>query len=417
MADQDMDKREGSAALVAPLLVLALGHMISNLLRTLPAISADVLARDLGVTADGLAGLTGAYHFAFAAGQIPLGVALDRFGVRPVSLALLGTVTVGAVISALVGGPGGFLLAQVVLGLGSCGMLLCPMTLAAKTLTPARFGLWTGLIQATGNIGMLLSASPLAWVVEHSGWRVGFWVSAALSIMVAGLVLWLVPAERRDRTAGPRPGLLLEARAVVRLGLSPALRGMMYLAFASFAIIMGLRGLWGGPWLMEVKGLTRIEAGNVLLLFTLALVVGPALSGVLDRLFGHRRLVLAVGHVVAGLLVLLLVAGGPGGWLSQAFGVAALPAGYDVVVLFAFGIAIAVQPLVFAMTRALVPAEQTGKALSAVNLSFFLGTAALQVASGPVGAWGGSGAAMTFLAVATLVCTGLFWRATARRTE
>ncbi|MDB5369664.1 MAG: transporter, partial [Roseomonas sp.] len=149
-----MKTREGSAAFVAPLLVLALGHMISNLLRTLPAISADVLARDIGVTAEGLAGLTGAYHFAFAAGQIPLGVALDRFGVRPVSLALLATVTVGAALSAMVGGPVGFLLTQVVLGLGSCGMLLCPMTLAAKTLSPARFGLWSGLIQATGNVGM-----------------------------------------------------------------------------------------------------------------------------------------------------------------------------------------------------------------------------------------------------------------------
>jgi hypothetical protein len=36
-----------SAAL--PLLILALGHMISNLVRTLPAVSADVIARDLGV--------------------------------------------------------------------------------------------------------------------------------------------------------------------------------------------------------------------------------------------------------------------------------------------------------------------------------------------------------------------------------
>ncbi|MFC7610356.1 MFS transporter [Teichococcus aestuarii] len=99
-----MNTREGSAAFVAPLLVLGFGHMISNLVRTLPAISADVLALDLGVSAEGLASLTGAYHFAFAAGQIPLGVALDRFGVRPVSLALLALVAAGTVLAALAGG-------------------------------------------------------------------------------------------------------------------------------------------------------------------------------------------------------------------------------------------------------------------------------------------------------------------------
>ena len=50
-----------------------------------------------------------------------------------------------------------------------------------------------------------------------------------------------------------------------------------------------LRGLWAGPWLMEVKGLSRIEAGNELGLFTLALIVGPLCIGIFDRKFGHRR--------------------------------------------------------------------------------------------------------------------------------
>jgi MFS family permease len=406
-----MTSREGSAAFVAPLLVLALGHMISNLLRTLPAISADVLAADLGTTPDGLAALTGAYHFAFAAGQIPLGVALDRFGVRPVALVLTVTVTLGAALAALVQGTTGFLLAQVVLGLGSCGALLCPMTLAARILSPARFGLWSGLIQGVGNTGMLLSASPLAWVVEHHGWRAGFWVSAALSLLVWLLVARLVPAAR-DLAAGPRPSLLAEARDVLRLGASRRLRGMAMLAFASFAVIIGLRGLWGGPWLMDIKGLTRIEAGNVLLLFTLALIAGPILSGMLDRLIGHRRLLLALGHAGGSLCLLAVVAGGPGGWLSGALGLPVLPAAYDAAMFFAFGLFIAVQPLTFAMTRAAVPPEQTGKAMSAVNLSFFLGTAVLQAASGPVAAGWGVGAALVFLALANLACTGLFVAAT-----
>jgi hypothetical protein len=32
--------------------------------------------------------------------------------------------------------------------------------------------------------------------------------------------------------------------------------------FASFAAVLGLRGLWGGPWLMEAKGLDRIAAAT-----------------------------------------------------------------------------------------------------------------------------------------------------------
>jgi predicted MFS family arabinose efflux permease len=409
-----MTDRRNGVAFVAPLMVLALGHMISNMVRTMPAIAADVMAPDLGVTAEGLAALTGAYHFAFAAGQIPLGVALDRFGVRPVSLALLLTTALGGLIAALVGGSGGFLLAQVVLGLGCSGMLLCPITLAAKTLSPARFGLWSGLIQGTGNVGMLLSASPMAWLVDHSGWRAGFWTSAVLGLAVAALVLAVVPGPPpRAMPPGPRPSLAAEAKQVVRLGLSRPLRGMMVIAFVSFAAIIGLRGLWGGPWLMEVKGLPRIEAGNILLLFTLLLILGPALGGLLDRLLpGRRRPMLALGHVLAALSLLAVVAGGPGGWLSASMGLPMLPASYDAAVFVLFGLALVPHPLIFAMTRAVVPPEQVGKALSAVNLSFFLGAAVLQATTGPVAALGGIGAALAFLAIAVLVATGLFVRFT-----
>lgn len=393
------------AALVLPLVVLAMGHMLSNAVRTLPAIAADVLSRDLGVTAETLAALTGAYHFAFAAGQIPLGVALDRFGVRPVSLTLLAVVSVGAVTAALAAGPWSFLLGQVVLGLGCSGMLLCPMTYAARLLSPARFGLWSGLILALGNTGMLLSASPLALLVEAVGWRAGFWASLALALLVLALVFAVVrdtPPEAADPDRSPWS----DAREVLALIVSPALIGLVVVAFASFAAVIGVRGLWGGPWLMEVKGLPRVAAGNVLLACTVALSLGPAVAGLLDRRFGHRRALLAGGQYLAAVALLLLVAGG-----------VAAPVAWDVAMLVLFGLAISTQPLIFALTRAAVPPERTGRALSAVNLSFFAGAAVLQAGSGPAVAWGGIGAGLATFAAALILCTTAFLMLTRPRRE
>ena len=84
------DDASGSfRALVFALLALACGHMLSTLLRTIPAISLDVMAADFGTSPQKLGSLTSIYHFAFAASQIPVGAAMDRFGVRPVSLSLL----------------------------------------------------------------------------------------------------------------------------------------------------------------------------------------------------------------------------------------------------------------------------------------------------------------------------------------
>src|SRR5258707_15224966 len=142
-----------------------------------------------------MASLTSIYHFAFAASQIPVGAAMDRFGVRPVSLSLLIGTIVGALASGLATGPESFLFGQFLLGVATSGMLMCPMTLAAKQLSPARFGLWSGVILSIGNIGMLLSSSPLAFVVDQWGWRAGFRISAALGGVVALAVFILVPNQ------------------------------------------------------------------------------------------------------------------------------------------------------------------------------------------------------------------------------
>ena len=396
----------GTGGVAVPILALTLGHVFSNAVRTLPAVAADVLAADLGLSAEGLAAVTAVFPASFALAMVPTGVALDRYGVRRTALALLAIGAVGAALAALAGGRAGMLVAQAVLGVGCSGMLMCPVTFAARALPLPRFALWSGVIQAVGNSGMLLSASPLALLVEWKGWQAGFWASAALAVLAWAAVAALVPEPPLHR--GPRRTVWQDAREVVSLARSPALRPLMVFAFASFAAVLGVRGLWGGPWLMEAKGLGRVEAANLLLLCTAALTLGPALAGVADRLFGHRAALMAGSHALVALLVLLMAAGGPGGPLAAAFGMPVLPAGFDAALLALFGLVISLQVLIFPAARAMVPPEQTGRALSAINTSFFGGAAVMQTVSGAAASANGVAAALCSFAVALLVCSAGF---------
>ncbi|WP_198375363.1 MFS transporter [Neoroseomonas rubea] len=380
-------------------LALALGHVFSNAVRTIPALAADVLQRDLGVTAEGLAALTGAFPAAFALAMLPVGVALDRWGVKPTALALMGIAGTGALLGAVATGPWSMLLAQCVLGIGCSGMLMCPVTFAAKNLPPQKFGLWGGVIQAFGNTGMLLSASPLALLVEAVGWRAGYLACALLAAGAAAAVALLVGESRTGMQA--RRSLADDARDVVALGLSRDIRGPVVIAFASFAAVLGVRGLWGGPWLMEERGLSRIEAGNVLLLCTFALIAGPAIAGLLERRFqAWRRGLLAAGHLGGAAAIVAMVAAGTAG----------LPVATDALLLVAFGLVISLQVICFALVRAAVPPERVGRALSAMNISFFGGAAVFQAASGFAAAWAGIGAALLVFAAGLVACTLLFLR-------
>ena len=404
--EREAGKATSERALIFALLALAFGHMLSTSLRTIPALSLDLMAADFGTLPQTLASLTSIYHFAFAASQIPVGAAMDRFGVRPVSLSLLSGTILGAALSGFATGPATFLLGQLLLGVATSGMLMCPMTLAAKQVSVARFGLWSGMILSVGNVGMLLSSSPLAWIIEQFGWRASFWLSSLFGIAVATAVYVLVPRQTEQPTVHASP--LSEMAEVLRLGLSRPLRGLVALSLVSLAASLVLRGLWGGPWLMDVKGLSRIAAGNELGLFTIALIVGPLLIGVLDRTVGHRREVLAIAHVLSALLLALMAAGAPHYPVSNLFGVTIMPPLYDLILFALIGLAISAQPLIYGMTRQLVDPRNAGKALSAINLAFFLGAALMQSATGIVAAAYGLPAVLIFMALALLAGSILF---------
>jgi len=398
---------KGTRALVFALVALACGHMLSTLLRTIPAVSLDLMAADFHIEPQALASLTSIYHFAFAASQIPVGAAMDRFGVRPVSLCLLAGTVIGATASGFATGLESFAFGQLLLGIATSGMLMCPMTLAAKQLSVARFGLWSGVILSIGNTGMLLSSSPLAFVVDQYGWRAGFWISAISGILVALAVFVLVPnqpAEQRDSSSS----LLSQMTGVLRLGLSRPLRGLIALALVSLAVPLVLRGLWGGPWLMEIKGLSRVEAGNQLGAFTIAMIVGPLCIGMIDRRVGRRREVVAGTHLCVALLLALMALGAPHYAVSALLGVTVMPPQYDLVLFVLIGLATSAQPLLYAMSRQLVDAQSAGKALAAVNLAFFLGAALMQSTTGAVAALAGLPAVLLFMAATLLAGTLIF---------
>ena len=81
---------------------------------------------------------------------------------------------------------------------------------------------------------------------------------------------------------------------------NPRLKPILALNFCNYACTFTVQGLWGGPFLREVHGLSPIEAGNVLLCAVIAYQVGMLAFGPLDRLLDTRK-----GIAIGGTLVII----------------------------------------------------------------------------------------------------------------
>jgi len=364
----------GAAAMLA---VLVWAFALSNAFRTLPTIIASGIGADFALGTQQLGLFAALFHISFAGMQMPVGVALDRVGPRRCVAALSVVAAVGALI---VGVAQSYLVAsigQVLIGVGCAPALMGAMVFIARHYPQEQFARISGVVLAAGGLGMLLTATPLAWLVEHGSWRMAFWLLGALSASAAVLCWLLVDDRTTDdaQAAGdkPRETLMAAMRGLGRVLREPQTPGILALALVTFASALTLRGLWIVPLFTQRYGMSLVQAGNLALWVSLAMIMGPMIFGWLDPGPKRRRRVIVAAALTSAVLIAILAIG---------TGSAALDAGLAV----AFGGTTAYFVLQYADVRTFYPAPLVGRALSAVNLSVFLGVSLLQFGTGVLAA-------------------------------
>ena len=136
--------------------------------------------------------------------------------------------------------------------------------------------------------------------------------------------------------------------------------------FFSFSIFFSFAGLWGGPYLMHLYGLSKAEAGNILGMLALAMIVGsPFFSWLSDKVFRSRKKVI----VLASIITLCLT-------IPLAFFPDAMNRPTLYLLCFLLGMFnSAVVVVGFTSAKELFPVEIAGTSVGLVNLFPFLGGA------------------------------------------
>ena len=151
----------------AALLLLTTGFAMSQAFRTVAAIMADPLQAELHLSPQQLGVFAAAYHFAFGALQLFMGIGIDMHGVRRTILAASPLMVLGAVMSALAGNFAWLVAGQVLIGIGCAPAFLVCTVFIARHFAPQRFAAISGVAMALGTLGMLFTGTPLAWLVQQ----------------------------------------------------------------------------------------------------------------------------------------------------------------------------------------------------------------------------------------------------------
>ena len=350
------------------LLALCCGFLLSQAYRSVGAMMAGQLRDGFGLSPSQLGAFAAAFHFSFGGMQLFMGIGIDQHGVRRTVLTAFPFAIAGAVLAALAPNYPLLILSQILIGMGCAPAFLVCTVCISRRFPPRHFAAMSGLTLGLGGVGMLITGTPLAWLVEAWSWRAGFAVLALASVG-AWLLMYRLAQEGAVPTRNPqRQTFGVALRQFFALFAQPQTLGIMALGAVTYAAFITLRGLWLGPLLTDRFGFSLVQSGNVALVVSLVGLFGPPLFGRIDPLEPRRRRWIIAG---AGVQVLLfaLLASGP----SASIEVAAA-----VLIAFLGGVTV----LQYANVRGAYPDAMVGRAMAMFTMAMFLGVAVMQSLTG-----------------------------------
>ncbi len=356
--------------------VLALSYVLVYFHRLCPAVVAVDMMRDLHAGGALLGLLSSAYFYPYALMQLPAGLLSDSWGPRRTISVFFTVAFVGSLLLGLAPSPLWAIVGRSLVGLGVSMLFVPTMKTLAEWFRIREFATMTGILMAMGGIGTLTATMPLALLSTWIGWRLSFVVVGIITLLLAILV-WLFVRDRPadlgwpspSEPSGPTPPAIGLLEGMKRVITYPRFWPVAIWFFFDCAVFFSFGGLWGGPYLMQVYGFSKAQAGQILSMLAIGMIVGsPILSFLSNRVFQGRKPVL----VLSSSLLLCLTA-------LLAFCTEELPLAGLYLICLGLGIfSSAIVVIGFTTTKELFPLQIAGTSTGLVNIFPFAGGAVFQ---------------------------------------
>ena len=148
------------------LLPLACYPVIDFVFRISNGIIAPDLSAEFALDAADLGLISSVFFIAFGLAQLPIGVALDRFGPRTTMTTLLATAICGALTFINADTMGGLIAGRILLGIGMSASLIAGIKTGTLWL-PSRLPMVTSILVGATGIGGMIVTVPFAEVLEN----------------------------------------------------------------------------------------------------------------------------------------------------------------------------------------------------------------------------------------------------------
>ena len=287
------------------MLVLCAGYTVSQFLRTSLGVLSPNLMHDFNINPNNMGLLGGVFFLSFAIFQIPAGILIDKYGPRKVMSFVIIFAVLGSIIFALSNSFYSLLIGRLLMGLGCSICLMGSLVLITRWTDSDQFSKLAGIILAVGGIGGLLATTPLSYFSELFGWRLSFWLAAAVTFCVMVLYYFILEDRKNDLILN-RSNETISLKNLLFILKERNFKFMIPMSLMSYSSLVVILGLWGAPYLKDIHGLDSVERGKILMLMAISWNIGSFVFGRLRSIFGNYKNVVIFGATGAIILLFIL---------------------------------------------------------------------------------------------------------------
>ncbi len=357
-----MDKQNNRYRWVVFALVL-FTYLLMSSQRTAPGLITEQMMLDFNVTATTIGLLTSIQFFVYTGLQIPMGMMADRFG--PNFFLIIGSILtgVGTIIYSVSTHEFVLFFARVLSGTGDATIWVNMVLILSHWFTAKEFTRLIGIAAMTGSLGYLLASVPFSLLIDQVGWRTAFFLSG-VALCLCGILLFFVLSTRLEPPTVKQEKDIPREKTWALLKRIFSKRQAWALFLCHFGIVgtfVGFISSWGVPYAMNMYGMSRSAASQLIMLGLIAALIGAPLAGWIASRLGMIKRPYIVVHLILICMwsTFLLFSGSPPFFLL-------------LILFFMIGLAYGANALTFAAVRQTFPVQESGIVSGFANTGGFL---------------------------------------------
>ena len=353
--------------------LLCAAYIMVSFQRLCMGIIAPDIAASLAIGSVALGWLGSGFHYSYALFQIPGGYIIDRYGPRIPLVFFFGLA--GGLGSLLFASASDFsmsLTARLLTGAGMSIVTASSFKTISMLFSGGHYMRFVSIFMATGGLGMLLSATPLALLNAACGWQNILYTVGLLGLALGAAFHFLLKGMAPSSVRKQQPGNFAFTNLVKELFATKGFLVVLLWYVSTSSIFFSFASLWAGPYYMTVFGLSPERTGSLLSVGILGLIIGTPGGAWLSERLGASKPVLRLSSLLAVAGSLMLCLPGDGSFMFIA--------GLSFVLVCLSGNVGA--SVIYALLKDAVPAHLVGLSTAVMSSSLFVLTAILQMAIG-----------------------------------